>query len=169
MAMIGTTEELDVKQDIRTTYRWVAHADTPIVMVTRKGPLGGFASYELITGDWTQEGSSRRISLDDGSKMTETIKTIEQPSYFDYQLDDYATPMLRRLFKRAVGQFWFTAMRDGSTQVVWRYSFQPAGPLVTPAVWLFVNTIYRSYMRNAVGNMKRISAEENLAIKSVND
>ncbi len=47
--MIGTTERVDVPQDIHATYRWVVHPDTPIALVNRWGPLPGFASYEAFT------------------------------------------------------------------------------------------------------------------------
>jgi len=162
--LIGTTQEFEVAQGIDKTYRWVVHPDTPIVLVTTRGPIAGFVSYEFIKGDWSEAGSSRRICLADGSKMTETITTTDAPAYFDYELTDFAPPLFRTLFKRSLGQWWFTSLPSGGTHIKWTYSFEPARAVLRPVVWLFVNTLYRSYIKNAVGNMKRISTDTELAI-----
>lgn len=164
--LIGTTQKFDVAQDIQPTYRWVVHRDTPIVMVTKHRRLPGFKCYEFISGDWTQAGSSRRITLDDGGQATETIKSTDRPDYFDYELTDFSAPALRALFKRAYGQWWFTARPGGGTHIVWTYSFEPSTAWRTPFVGVFVNALYRGHLENAVANMKRISESEGLGITS---
>lgn len=162
--LIGTTQKFEVPQDIEATYRWVVHRDTPIVLVTKHGVLPGFNRYTFLSGDWTQDGSSRRITLDDESNATETIKSSDKPNYFDYELTDFSAPALRALFRRAYGQWWFTATPDRGTHIVWTYSFEPRGGWLTPVVWLFVRLVYRGYLKNAAGNMKRISARDGLGI-----
>lgn len=162
--MIGISTELNVKPDIATTYAWVIHPDTPKVLLTRWGPLAGFAGYELTSGDWTLEGSIRRITLSDGSQMTETIKTLNEPIYYDYELTEFAPLLMKSLFKRAYSQWWFAPRNDGSTHVIWRYSFEPANPLLAPVVWLFVQLIYRWFLAQAASNMVRISEETGLVI-----
>lgn len=162
--LIGTTQRFDVAHDIDSTYTWVVHRDTPIVLVTKHGVLPGFKSYEFITGDWTQDGSSRRITLDDGSQATETIKSSDKPNYFDYELTDFSAPALRALFKRAYGQWWFTAPTQGKTHIVWTYSFEPQRAWLTPVVWVFMRAIYRGYLKSAAGNMLRISENEGLGV-----
>ncbi len=158
--LIGTTHKLDVPQDIQTTYNWVVHPDTPIALVNRWGPLAGFDAYEMVEGDWTHPGSSRRITLDDGSHMTETIKTKDEPTYFDYELTDYSLPALRAVLKRSFGQWWFTTREDGGTHVVWTYSLEPRNVFAIPLVWLFVKTFYRAYVKAAMRDMDRISKRD---------
>ena len=164
--MIGTTVELDVPQGIETTYDWVVDRDTPIRMIHSRGPVPGFKSYKLLDGDWKHEGARRRVTLDDGSTLTESIKTIQRPDYFDYELTDFKdTPaLLRILLKRSYGQWWFESTKDIGTHIRWRYSFEPQSPWLTPLLWLFTNTVYRSYLKAALQEMKRFSKDQGLSL-----
>ena len=163
--MIGTTIELEVPQDIATTYDWVVDVDAPIKFIHTYGPVPGFKSYKLLDGDWKHEGARRRITLDDSSTATETIQTSQWPNYFDYELTDFKdAPLLTILLKRGYGQWWFERTQDGGTHVKWRYSFEPQSPLVIPLLWLFTNIVYRRFMKAAVQEMERFSKDEGLRL-----
>ena len=160
--LIGTTQTFDVDQDIQTTFDWVVHPDAPVVFINGWGPIPGFDAYEITEGDWTQPGSSRKVTLGDGSNVTETIKTVNAPAYFDYELQGFTNPVLKAAFTRAFGQWWFTTREDGGTHVVWTYSFEGRNAVLTPVVWVFVNAIYRRYVKQAVSSLSTISKGEGL-------
>ena len=164
--MIGTTVEFDVPQDIATTYDWVVDRDTPIKMIHTTGPVPGFKNYKLLDGDWKHEGARRRITLDDNSTSTETIKTIQRPSYFDYELTDFkdTSALLTLLLTRGYGQWWFERTQDGGTHIKWRYSFEPQNRWVSPLLWLFTNIAYHNFMQAAVQEMKRFSRDDGLRL-----
>lgn len=162
--MIGVTVELNVPQDIQTTYDWVVDVDAPIKFIHTHGPVPGFKSYKLLDGDWKHEGARRRVTLDDDSTLTESIKTIKRPDYFDYELQDIKNSLLAKvLLKRGYGQWWFKTTNNG-THVKWRYAFEAKNPLLIPLLWLFMNLLYRGYMKAALRKMKRFSIEENLSL-----
>lgn len=162
--MIGNTVEITVPQDIKTTYDWVVDVDAPIKFIHKTGPIPGFKSYTLLDGDWKHEGARRDVILEDGSGLTESIKTIKRPTYFDYTLANIQSPALSKLLARGFGQWWFTEIDGGGTHVKWHYAFEPTSPLLAPLVWLFMKTAYRNFMKAAMREMDYFSKTEDLKL-----
>jgi hypothetical protein len=156
MQAIGVKVTTQSPLDMRSTYEWVIAVDTPIQMVRRWGLMPGFKAYELQSADWSHEGSSRLVTLDDGSRLVETIRTLspDDCNYFDYTLNKFTSPLMRLLFTEGGGQWWFKASGNQSTHVTWRYYFIPRNILAYPVVWVFMHTMYKGYMLAAMRHMK---------------
>ncbi len=154
--MIGVTVKLDVMQDIDTVYGWVIDPSAAPKF------LQGIKSYELLDRDWTQVGARRRITLDNGATLLETIKTISHSEHFGYELTEFSgmSRLVKIFIARGSSQCWFTDGKAGGTHIVWRFSYEPRNVLVIPFLWVFMNTAYRSYMRSAARRIKRFSEEQ---------
>ena len=106
----------------------------------------------LTDGPWGEDGSRRRVVLDDGSTALEEVVDSGLPEQFRYVVWNYTSDAAKHV-RYGVGEFRFTPERD-RTRVEWTYSLAPRG---WPATWFlgrFVDGDYREMMEVSLQAMK---------------
>ncbi len=162
--LIGNSVEFTVPQDIKTTYDWVVAINGPSKFILKTGPVPGFKSYKLLEGDWKHAGDQRKVTLTDDSVITEQIKTITRPTYFDFEISDIQSPMLSKILARGLGRWWFESTPSGGTHVTWSHAFQPTNPLLAPLLWVFMHTLYKNLMKTGVKSILHYSRTEDFKL-----
>lgn len=107
----------------------------------------------LSDGPWGEDGSRRRVILNDGSTALEEAMSSRLPERFRYVVWNYTSDAAKHV-RYGVGEFRFTSEHDG-TRVEWTYPLAPRG---WPATWFlgrFVNRDYREMMEASLRAMKR--------------
>ncbi len=112
------------------------------------GPLPAVTATRDQTGGWDHVGASRTVVLSDESTAQEEILAHERPRYFGYRVSEF-TGSLRLLVSGVHGEFWFSPGQDESTEVRWRYSFEPRA-WRRPIVALVVARLWAAYARKAL-------------------
>ena len=101
-------------------------------------------------------GGTRRISNADGSVLTEHVTRLERPVYHAYTLFGFRPPFSWLV---TVGEAdWCIHVKDGATEVVWRYAFTLTSPLVYPVCTLVVGLFMRRAMERCLANMAGLLA-----------
>lgn len=110
------------------------------------------------TGAWDGEGQSRRLILSDGGSVVETLRSVQPPHRFVYELTDF-----RKVFGVLVDHAraeWVFAEEQGRTRVRWTYTFfaKPGrGGVVAAIVRLFWGPYMRRVLPGIVAEVARLS------------
>jgi Polyketide cyclase / dehydrase and lipid transport len=116
---------------------------------TGYGPLPAVTGTQDQVGAWDAVGQTRTVNLSDGSSAQELLTAYERPSYFSYTVSGF-TGALRHFTSSAKGEWWFTTVGRGRTNIKWRYAFNPKSALAVPILWFIANVLWRNYMRKAL-------------------
>lgn len=146
-----------VPLDIVSVFDQLSHPDTAVKFMGDHRRVAGVKSYELLDSDWNKVGSRRRIEMNNGTRLIETIKSIEHPSHFIYHLAEFGDPNQNKksTIKSGYSQCHFRKNKDGSTTVQWRFALQPHKPILLPATWIYMKTSHRNFMKASVKKMRR--------------
>ena len=78
---------------------------------------------EVIDGpnDWGAVGQTRTIVLADGSRMRETLTSVDRPHSFAYVLDEIGGPL--RQFVKTIDGEWTIAPQGDHARIGWAWTF----------------------------------------------
>ncbi len=130
------------------TFDVAAKIDLTLIF-KRFGPLPAVVGSHDQTGPWDVVGQSRKPQLGDGTSAFEELTAWHAPWYFEYEVSRFTHPLLRSLVSGARGDWKFTPVTAGGTQITWTYSFRPLRYRKT-AVRLLIAPLWRGYMRRAL-------------------
>ena len=125
-------------------------------IMTRADPSQFYPRFRVIpattavrdqTGAWDAEGQTRRLMLSDGGSVVETLKSVQPPYRFVYELTDF-----RRIFGALVHHAradWTFTEEAQRTRVRWTYTFfaKPGRGLAVAAI---VTLFWRPYMKHVL-------------------
>ncbi len=111
------------------------------------------------SGPWDTPGSHRTVHLSDGNSAREEVTDVVTPDYFAYAVTNFTNPLIRRLVRRATGQWWFTD--DGAgTNAKWVYTFEALSILSSPLLLPIVKIIWKRSMTAAMKIIKERAEKE---------
>ncbi len=145
--MVSATIKQNVGLDAASAFELIADPDAAVKF------LDGVKSYELLDSNWNSVGARRRITLNNGTTILETIKVFKPFEHFTYELTDF-NERFKLFLVRGTSQCWFVQTKTGTTQVTWRFTYQPRNLLLVPVLWIFMKLPYRRYMRAAALNIE---------------
>lgn len=123
--MVSRTERIVIDRPLAAT---VETANKPLRDAVRHtSALPGVAGeYPLTAGEFGAAGSRRLVCLTDDSTLEEQVleRTRSSDSYrFRYEVWNYTSTKARPI-RYAAGDFEYTELPGGRTQIVWTYSFE---------------------------------------------
>jgi len=146
-----------VTLDVTAAFEKLSNSDTAVQFMRDHREIAGVKNYELLDGDWDSIGCRRRIEMTNGTRLIETIQSIEHGRHFTYYLAEFTSPgqSSTSTIKSGYSQCRFQQNKDGSTTVKWRFALQPHKPILLPATWIYMKTAHRNFMKASVKNMQR--------------
>jgi hypothetical protein len=115
------------------------------------------------TGPWDVPGSNRIVHTTDGAQVRETVTAAVAPDYFSYRVNEFSSPLIKRLVSEARGQWWFSSEGD-RTHAKWTYSFDTRGIWAVPILFPMVKLLWKRYMRAAMNVTKQRAEVEVKAV-----
>lgn len=109
-----------------------------------------------VSGDFTEEGHSRRVHFHTGETLLESIILMKQPFEFAYELTEIELA-LKRAAKRARGYFRYSSLPGGKTKVEWTYGFEQKNFFVKMFLQRYIKKTHSSWMKDTLTEMKRQS------------
>jgi len=100
------------------------------------------------TEKWIKAGLTRTVYFEDGSTSKETLLTVIPHSSFSYKIEDF-TSQLRFLAKRIEGDWIFTDLGNGQTQIIWTYKIVPKNFLARGLINLALLNNIQGLLTNA--------------------
>jgi hypothetical protein len=88
------------------------------------GLIPGITDTSVREG-WNKPGLSRTVYFADGSTCQETMLAYNAPTSFSYKNEQFTSPVLGALMHRFEGEWLFTDLTDGRTQIEWTYRTIP--------------------------------------------
>ena len=116
------------------------------------GPIAGIEKAEMTDGQPLAEGSWRRISLTDGSVLSEVILEHVPPMRHRYRWTDGIKPPFSLLVRSGTGTWEFTEVTSG-TRIDWGYVFELKSPLAYP-VLLFIQPLFRAWLKKGLESIR---------------
>lgn len=146
-----------VMLDIAMAFDKLSNSDTAMEFMRDHRRAAGVKNYKLIDGNWDRAGCRRRIEMTNGTRLIETIKSIEHGRHFTYHLTEFTSndQTTKSTIKSGYSQCHFRQNKDGGTTVVWRFALQPQKQILLPATWIYMKTAHRNFMKASVKNMQQ--------------
>ncbi len=150
-APVHTTLSLTFNQNIQAVFELLAHPDVAPRFIP------GVISSTLLDGNWKQVGARRRLELEGGATVLETIKTFEAPNAFTYELSEITglPRIAHHAIERGHSTCYFLPIDENGTRVIWRFSFAPRRYRHVPLLFLYMKTLHRRTMGTAARNILR--------------
>jgi hypothetical protein len=103
--------------------------------------------------DWGAVGQTRTIVLADGSRLRETLTSVDRPHGFAYVLDEIRGPL--RPFVKSIDGMWTIAPQDGRARIGWAWTFhtKAAPALLTTRV---LGRMWKGYAGRALIELEAI-------------
>jgi hypothetical protein len=76
--------------------------------------------------EWGTVGQTRTILLADGSRLRETLTSVDRPHSYGYVLDDLHGPL--RPFVRTVDGVWSVTPEGTGARIGWAWTMHPKAP-----------------------------------------
>ena len=111
------------------------------------------------SGPWDTPGSHRTVHLSDGNSAREEVTDVVTPDYFAYAVTEFTNPLIRRLVKRATGQWWFTS-NGNRTNAKWVYTFEALSIFTSPLLLPIVKILWKRSMTAAMKIIKERAENE---------
>ena len=153
MAKVATTVTASIAVERESFYAWLVPGvffDQLETILPDSFGSPGVAKTTDTSGPWDVPGSHRTVHLSDGNSAREEVTAADTPDYFAYTVTEFTNPLIRRIVKRAGGQWWFTDNGAG-TQAKWTYEFEGmsifAVPLLIPIVKILWNRSMKASMK----------------------
>lgn len=123
----------------------------------RLGPIPGVTAHERLVPQ-PGELDRRRLTLTDGSAMTEVIVARDRPYQYRYRWANAPSPPLHLLVRSAEAHWRFAAAGAAGTRVDFHYRFFLTSPMTLgPA--LVVRALFKRWMRAALIRIKTLSEQ----------
>jgi hypothetical protein len=159
--MIARTERISISRPPQAVSDWVVlGALEEMVLPTKRLP--GVAGVTPLTpGPWGSPGGRRIVRLTDGAQTTEQV-VVRTQELFRYQVWNYTSAAARPV-AYAIGEFRFTPLDGGRTDLTWTYAFRLRGDRfpgnlggVGRALMriAFIDSAYAELMRTALAAIK---------------
>ncbi|MGZ3377098.1 MAG: SRPBCC family protein [Phenylobacterium sp.] len=160
--VIARTERVVVARPAEAVFAYVVAGPlAEMIPVTRQLP--GVTGVTLLTaGPWGGVGERRHVHLTDGSQTTEQVLESQPGKHFRYEVWDYSTAAGKPI-AYALGEFVFTALDGGRTEIAWTYAFRLRsdmfpGSLGAVGRWLmrrvFLDTAYAELMKSSLAAIR---------------
>lgn len=120
----------------------------------RVGPVPGVRAVAGESLSWAKIGQQRRLDLEDGNSVAETLVAFDSPNSFRYKISGFGG-LAGSLIKEAEGEWTFTAANGDHCSVQWLYKFWPRNAIARGVLGPFAQLFWRAYMRQALALMAR--------------
>ncbi len=98
---------------------------------------------------WIKAGLTRTVYFEDGSSSKETLLTVIPHSSFSYRIEDFTSP-LRFLVKQIKGDWIFTDLGAGQTEIEWTYKIIPKNIFTRGLIYLVLLKNIKDVLTNAL-------------------
>lgn len=102
---------------------------------------------------WIKPGLTRTVYFEDGTTAREKLLTVVPQTSFSYEIDDF-TSQLRFLAKRIEGDWVFTDLGNGKTNIDWTYKVVPKNFLARGIIKTAVIKNVKGLLNNALRSLK---------------
>lgn len=160
---IAITRRAVLDGDLDSVFATVTSEDILPKVLTGYGPLPAVIDTSDLTGPWDVPGSIRTVHLADGSSVREQLLRREEPTHFAYRVFDFRHPILKRLAREGLGEWWFSA-DDKGVAVKWTYTFAAKNPVAAMPLWLMGNLFWRGYMDVCLHHLQAIQTLQAIRI-----
>ncbi len=158
-ASIEISVEKQMLVPIRAAFD-VACAPDFIRVFRRVGPVPGVQAVEGESLPWASVGQQRRLLLEDGTSVAESLLSFDPPNSYRYKISGFEG-LAGSLIKEALGEWRFTSANGGECSVQWVYRFSPHdrswphNAIARGALAAFAQLLWRAYMQKALTLMAR--------------
>ena len=150
--VINQVAVININAPCDVVFNYVTNPASLPKMLQHYGPVHGVERSEIHQGPWSAPGAYRTIHFTSGDTLREELLAFDAPFYFAYKISDFSN-FARHLTAVAYGQWWFNQQQD-TTEVTWRYSFQPKNLFTRIPLSAFVHLSFGKYMHNCLRNAK---------------
>ena len=145
-ASVTLTRDFDVPRD--WLRGWLAETSAFTKNFESTDDIAKPASTEVLSGEWFEPGSVRRVRLEDGHYVLERIVN-NTPERLEYQIWAFTNAAGKNVDHiRGVQQF--EALDADSTRFTWTYAALPNAGFKRPFVRRFVDSEVRDYLESSL-------------------
>jgi len=114
--------------------------------------------------NWGQPGSTKKvyadksISFKGGYVSMDKVIERRENAYWKIEVSDFQSWMLG--FTHFTGEWKTTELSPNEIQIDYTYTLHAGMPLLYPFQWLFTRLFWRSYMRQALENVRQLAYTE---------
>jgi hypothetical protein len=136
----------------RASFRRWLEKEQMVSFLPKDQGIPGVTGTTAMRGTWGQNGSVRRVSLDNGHYAFDQVTLNQQPDLFQYQVYGF-TNEAARVAQYIRAEFKYSEPSPGVTTLQWTYSMRPNSALTKLLVESYVNNKLRPYMEAGMDNM----------------
>jgi hypothetical protein len=109
---------------------------------------------------WGQPGSSKKVfsapslTFKGGEASTDHVLERIDNKYWKIEVNNFKSWMLG--FYKFVGEWTTTELAPNNIQIDYTYTLHSNSTLLYPFNWLFVNTFWRTYMKQVLENIRQM-------------
>jgi Polyketide cyclase / dehydrase and lipid transport len=140
-----------VEWDVASFRRWL-EKEQMITFLPKDQGIPGAKSATPMRGTWGQNGSVRRVNLENGHYVFDHITNTQFPELFQYQVYGF-TNEAGKVAEYIKAEFRYTEAKPGFTTLQWTYSMRPKSMFTRPFVNSFMNDKMKPYMEAGMDNM----------------
>ena len=145
-ASVTVTRDFDVPRDWLRT--WLAETSAFTTNFESTDDIAKPASTEVLSGEWFEPGSVRRVRLEDGHYVLERI-VENSPSRLEYQIWAFTNAAGKNV-DHIRGVQEFEALDADTTRFTWTYAALPNSGFKRPFVKRFVDSEVRDYLQSSL-------------------
>ncbi|MEL6535923.1 MAG: hypothetical protein AAFQ98_10950, partial [Bacteroidota bacterium] len=152
--------------NLSPTAFWEAFSQIDLEQVGSVGDYQDLPQIEKTTpvhGDFTAVGHARRVHFNTGQTVLESIIEYLPGIRFAYELTEVELD-LRRVAHRARGQWQYTPLANGRTQISWTYGFEQKNIFAKLFIRQYIRSTHRHWMRDTLAETIRLSEQMPLAV-----
>lgn len=161
---------MKIKTSISTTYECSLERafKTPILCDVSKIHTG-FGLMPKVTkttddANWGNPGSSKKVYVakslthKGGFGSIDNVMERIENSYWKIEINNFQGWMLG--FYKFVGEWQTTEIENNKILIEYTYTLFSKNPLFYPINWIFTKTFWRSYMKQALENVRKLTINE---------
>lgn len=145
---ISTSASIDIPHPRPEVFEFACDNATFERDLRPRGLIAGIDKAEMFEGHALEEGALRRISMTDGSVLTEHVLDYDPPSRHRYRWTEGVKPPFSFLVRSGTGCWDFSEI-EGGTRVEWSYVFELKSALAYPLLLLVV-PLFRGWQKQGL-------------------
>lgn len=145
-ASVTLTEDFDVPRP--WLRQWLRDTGAFTKNLQSTDAIAKPASTDVLEGTWYDEGSFRRVTLEDGHYVLERV-VHNSPERFEYQIWAFTNAAGKNL-DHIHGIQTFEALDTDTTRFTWTYAAKPNAGFKRPFVKRFVNGDVRDFLQSSL-------------------